>query len=132
MRRFLPIVLLFTVYCLLFTPSPVYAQVSVWQGNCVYYHQGTPIATLAGFECLLNNVLSIALTGLGLVMFVMLVVGGFKYLTAGGDPKAMESAKGTLTWAIAGLILAILAWFILSAIQNLTGVNVTTFTIPLQ
>jgi hypothetical protein len=129
------LVLLFTVHCLLSTvSSPIHAQTQNWEdiqptlGTDVKCVVGD-VATLQGFGCLFVNILSIALQAIGLVMFIMLIIGGFKFLTAGGDPKAVESAKGTLTMAITGLVLAILAWFILSFIGQFTGVNVTSFNL---
>lgn len=59
----------------------------------------------------------------------MFLIGGFKYLTSGGDPKALEGAKGTLTHAILGLIVLVFAFLILVIIQAVTGVNVTQFRI---
>jgi uncharacterized membrane protein YvlD (DUF360 family) len=113
-------------YCILFTtyysPPLAYAQTD-WDGECIV----GDVATIKGIGCLLQNVLTVFLQLLGLVFFIMLIIGGFKYLTAGGDPKAVESAKGTLTAAIGGIVLAILSWFILRLIQQITGVNVTEF-----
>lgn len=133
MKRFNHVLaLLFTVYCLLFAASsPVHAQTQNWEdiqptlGTDVKCVVGD-VATLQGFGCLFVNILSIALQAIGLVMFIMLIIGGFKFLTAGGDPKAVESAKGTLTMAITGLVLAILAWFILNFISLFTGVSILT------
>ena len=64
------------------------------------------------------------------VLFVMLVIGGFLYLSSGGDPKGIEQAKKTLTSAIAGIALLVLAWFVLNFIEVFTGVRVTVFSIP--
>jgi hypothetical protein len=103
-------------------PFTAYAQ-SDWTGECIV----GDVATIKGIGCLLQNVFTVFLQLLGLAFFIMLIIGGFKYLTAGGDPKAVESAKGTLTAAVGGIVLAILSWFILVFIRNLTGVNVTEF-----
>lgn len=102
-----------------------YAQ-DAWSGTCVV----GDVPTLGGIQCLIGNILSVALQFLGIIFFVMLLFGGFKYLISGGDPKATEGAKGTITAAIGGLVLAILAWFILRLIQDITGVKVTQFTWP--
>ena len=59
----------------------------------------------------------------------MFIVGGFKYVTSGGDPKKVQAAQATLTYAILGLVLALLAWFILVFIEKFTGVKVTEFRI---
>ncbi|QQG47641.1 MAG: hypothetical protein HY044_00965 [Candidatus Woesebacteria bacterium] len=81
------------------------------------------IPSLKGFETLFANVLQVAIALAGIGFFVMLLIGGFKYLTSGGDPKAVESAKNTLTWAIFGLVAVALAFLILLAIANFTGVT---------
>lgn len=88
------------------------------------------IATLQGLECIFENAVSAILFLAGIVLFVMFLVGGFKFITAGGDPKAVEAAKGTLTHAIAGLVLLILAFLIIRFIANITGVeDITRFRI---
>ena len=53
-----------------------------------------------------------------LIFFAMLLVGGFKYLTSGGDMKALDSAKGTLTFAFIGLSFLVASWLILNLIGN--------------
>src|SRR3990167_9010565 len=36
----------------------------------------------------------------GIIFFIMLIMGGFSYMSAGGDPKQIEGARKTLTFAI--------------------------------
>lgn len=93
---------------------------------------GTPIevTTIQGFECIVKIILRIAVQLAGLAVFIMLLVGGFKYLTSGGDPKATESAKNTITYAIFGLALLLGGWLILRFIYEFTGIDVTQFVIP--
>lgn len=88
------------------------------------------VATIQCLECIVQGILNIAIRLAGVAVFIMLVIGGFKYLTAGGDPKAAQQARNTLTWAIAGLVILLLAWFFLRLIEEFTGVEVTIFTIP--
>lgn len=64
---------------------------------------------------------------IGLLAFVMLLVGGFKILTSAGDPKGVAGGKQTITLAISGIVLAIISWLILLTIQNITGAQVTQF-----
>jgi hypothetical protein len=59
----------------------------------------------------------------------MLIVGGIKYTTSGGDPKSVESAKKTLTYAILGMVLVASAYLILRLIGEFTGADVTNFVI---
>lgn len=51
-----------------------------------------------------------AIAGIGLLLF--LIAGGFRYLTSAGDPKKTESAKGTITTAIVGFVLVIVAYWL--------------------
>jgi hypothetical protein len=55
------------------------------------------------------NILSVIV---GLVAVVMIIVGGFKYITSNGDSGAMQSAKHTIIYAIIGLIVVAFAQFI--------------------
>ena len=102
-------------------PTPVSAQTRDWisiDTRCVY---DGDVATIAGLECIVGNLLNVAITLIGLGVFAMLLLGAFRFLTSGGDPKAVEAAKGTITTAILGLIVAISAWFIINLIAQFTG-----------
>ncbi|HUV71746.1 MAG TPA: hypothetical protein VMW25_01940 [Clostridia bacterium] len=88
------------------------------------------VATIQGFECIFINLVRVLTPLVGLLLFVMLVIGSFKYLTSGGDPKKTQAAQQTLTFAILGLVLFLGIWFILQAIKLITGVDVTQFRIP--
>lgn len=89
------------------------------------------VATLAGAEGIFYNILNAALGLAGVALFVMLLVGGFRFLTAGGDPKNAEAARKTLTSAILGLVLVALAYLILRFIGFITGAeeNILEFRI---
>jgi len=110
--------------------SVVYAQQPQEWGqinpNCL----SGDVATIQGFECIFINLVRVLTPLVGLLLFIVLVIGSFKYLTSGGDPKKTQAAQQTLTFAILGLVLFLGIWFILQAIKAITGVDVTIFTIP--
>lgn len=62
---------------------------------------------------------------LGLIAVIMIIVGGFKWMTAGGDEEKIESAKKLLTAAVIGLVIVLLAWaiviFVAGALNNATN-----------
>jgi Type IV secretion system pilin len=58
---------------------------------------------------------------LAAVATLFLVVGGLRYMTAGGDPAQAEQAKGNFKAALAGYALAVLAPVILQALQGILG-----------
>jgi hypothetical protein len=86
-------------------------------------------ATIGDLQQVFQNVVSALIALAGIALFVMLVVGGVKYITSGGDPKATEGAKNTITYAIGGLVLILVSYLILVIIQAITGVKVTQFKI---
>lgn len=89
------------------------------------------MATIRCLEPLFANVVTsiMALAGIGL--FIMLIMSGYSYLFSGGDPKKLEQAKNTLTFAIMGLVVMVTSFLILRTIQAFTGVNLTTFSIKI-
>ena len=88
------------------------------------------VATIQSLEYVFSNVLGVVVRLAGLALFVMLILGGFGMLTAGGDPEKLKKAQGTMTSAVVGFILLIASWFILRLISQFTGVDLTKFEIP--
>lgn len=122
--------MIFKVISRIFLPHPAFAQATTWNGKCVGVGSTAyDVATIGGIECLFSNILQVIMPLAGLVFFAMFIVGGFKYLTAGGDPKKTAAAAHTLTLSFISVLGVILAWLILFFIKQFTGVNVTEFTI---
>jgi len=90
---------------------------------------GEKIPTFKCLEVVFARILNVAVTLAVLALFVMMVVGGFKFLTSGGDQKATASAQQTMTYAIAGIALMAIAFLIFRLIEFFTGVKITIFTI---
>ncbi len=64
----------------------------------------------------------------GLLLFIYLIIGGFSYLTSGGDPKAMEQAKGKITNAIVGFIIIFVAYWLVQILEFMFGIKGSMFT----
>lgn len=84
-------------------------------------------ATLDQIPTYFGNVLQALIPLIGMLAFIMILVGGFKILTSGGDPKGMSGGKQTISLAVGGLVLAIVSWLVLLLIENITGSPVTQF-----
>ncbi|MBI2018222.1 hypothetical protein HYS96_00810 [Candidatus Daviesbacteria bacterium] len=90
---------------------------------------GPDAAGLDQIEQVFTSVISV-MVGLGFVaLLVLLVLAGFKYLTSGGEQKAVQQAHLTVTWALLGILFMAIAWLLLQLIENFTGIKVTTFDI---
>jgi len=60
----------------------------------------------------------------GVVAVIMIIVGGFRYITSGGDSGNVSSAKNTIIYAIIGLVVVALAQFIVQfVLQRVTGTS---------
>jgi hypothetical protein len=71
------------------------------------------------------NVISWVLGILALVAVVMIILGGFQWLTAAGSEEKIEKAKKVISAAVIGLIIVLLAWAIVIFVAGTTK-NVTT------
>ena len=49
---------------------------------------------------------------------LFLAIGAFKYTTSGGEPASLKQAKETITYAIIGLVVAILAQTIIGFVVS--------------
>ncbi|HEY8644437.1 MAG TPA: hypothetical protein VIL77_01000 [Gaiellaceae bacterium] len=82
-----------------------------------------PVALAAGNN--LNGVidnLRVWLAGLlAALATLFLTLGGIRYLLAGGDPGALERAKGSVRAAIIGYALALLAPVLATIVQHVVG-----------
>jgi len=87
-------------------------------------------ARLKDLEIIFKNILTLVVPLAGTAIFVMILIGGFQFLTAGDNPEQVKKAKGTLTAAILGLFLLVAVWFIFLIIQKFTGVTVTEVELP--
>jgi cytochrome bd-type quinol oxidase subunit 2 len=79
---------------------------------------GTNLPNQASFSQILLTVIQILLAVAGLVAVVFLIIGGFRYITAGGNEESSESAKKTITNAIIGIVIIILSFVIVRVIAN--------------
>ena len=111
-------------------PSLAQAQTEAWSGVCVDT-VNTDVATIQGLQCLIANVLSVALTLIGIAGFIMLVVGSMRWMLSGGNAQNVEKAKNTMTFAVVGLIVVLSSFIILNLVAEFTGVkSILQFTIP--
>lgn len=98
--------------------------------GCILTIGGVEVPTLKCLEAVFSNILFVSVSLAVFALFVMLLIGGFKYLTSAGDQKAAAGAQQTMTYAIMGIALMAIAYLIFRIIEVFTGVTITSFTIP--
>lgn len=88
---------------------------------CLKDPTGLQIATLDCIPIVFRNIIRAALMFAGIIALIFIILSGIKMVTSGGDPKAVDAAKKTLTFAIIGLVIVLLSFFIVSIIGYITG-----------
>lgn len=74
------------------------------------------------FDNAIESVVKTLLFIIGAASVVMIIYGGFRYVTSAGEASAVKSAKDTIMYAVVGLVIALVAWGIADFVINaLTG-----------
>ncbi len=118
------------------TQEPKYAETKCDDGvgDGTYYTNGllagipcdTPITTLPQVITVVLNVMNNVLLPLvGTLFTIMIILGGITYMGSNGNEQTATKAKGILTAAIIGLLITILAYFIVSLFASVIGGGIT-------
>ena len=86
------------------------------QTNCQTAAQGTEDRV----NNLIRQIINIFSVIVGIVAVIMIIIGGLKYITSGGDSGNVTGAKNTILYAIIGLIIVALAQFIVRFVLSKT------------
>ena len=77
--------------------------------------QGTNVpTTLFGQGSIFTTIVNVLLFVIGALSVIMLIWGGIRYTTSGGNSSNVTSAKNTIMYAIIGLVIAFLAYAIVN------------------
>src|SRR5579871_1978858 len=68
------------------------------QGGCAATSGSTTQA-----NTLLKNIINILSIVVGIIAVIMIIIGGFRYITSGGQSEKITSAKNTILYALVGL-----------------------------
>lgn len=75
-------------------------------------------------NAMITNVINIFSIIVGVVSVIMIIIGGLKYITSGGDSGNVTGAKNTILYAIIGLVIVALSQIIVKFV--LAKVNTAT------
>ncbi len=112
----LTIVLLFSMFFIMpVLAGSISGQVEQFGGQIGASKQSLP--NLAAL--IINSILSV----LGLLFFVLILYGGYLYMTSQGEQDKVKKAKQTLTTAIIGLLIILTAYAISAFVINIVLVG---------
>jgi uncharacterized membrane protein YjgN (DUF898 family) len=66
----------------------------------------------------IKTIVNMILYILGAIAVIMIVIGGVRYTTSGGDAGGVSGAKNTIIYAVVGLVIAILAYAIVNFVLD--------------
>lgn len=98
-----------------YADSPVTIQDNVCDGaNNLQLDNGdggcaATSGSTSDFNRIIADVINIFSVIVGMAAVIMILVGGFRYITSGGDSNKIGSAKTTIIYAIIGLVIVAMA-----------------------
>jgi hypothetical protein len=81
---------------------------------------GLPHVTNPG-QSQIQSILTIVFTITGAVAVLMVVIGGLRYVSSQGDPQQLSKAKGTIIYALVGLLVSVCAVAIVTYVIGNVG-----------
>lgn len=104
-------------------------QNAVQSGMNAAHVAGQP-DTLFGYSGIITSVTTTLLFIVGALSVIMIIVGGLRYVISGGNSSAVTAAKNTILYALVGLVVAVLAYSIITFVLGalLGGVSSTGFS----
>lgn len=78
---------------------------------------------LDGDSGIFKTVVNVLLFIIGLISVIMLIWGGIRYTTSGGNANSVTAAKNTIMYAIIGLVVAIFAYAIVNWVVGELGTS---------
>lgn len=83
-----------------------------------------PAGIFTSFGDVATTVVTILMGISGSIAIILIIIAGIKFVTSGGDPKKLAAAQATITYAIIGIAVTVLAFIILAALQEFLGSSV--------
>ena len=84
------------------------ANLSTTPSTCA----GSTAEASSSVNSIITTVINIFSLVVGVVAVIMIIIGGFRYVTSGGDSGNVSGAKNTILYAIVGLVIVALAQII--------------------
>ena len=100
----------------LILPSAVLAQ-----NNDIVPNTIKPINDIVG---IIRAVIQFILVVAFVLAFVMLLIGGIRWITAGGDEKGVAGARNMITAALIGLVIVLVAYAIILLVETFFNVKI--------
>jgi len=106
-----------------FLVFPVFA-LAQWNVSDANTNANLPTGTITG---IVTNIMKWLLALVGIVGIIGFAISGIMYFIAAGDDGKMGTAKSAMIYSIIGVIVALIGYVIIQAVDSLLGGKSTTF-----
>jgi len=94
------------------------------------FGEAAGFSTTATVPIIVARLIRTAISIVGILAVLLIILGGFKFMTAAGDPTKIQSAKRVITNAVIGLIIVFASFaitqFILNTLIGATGSSISS------
>ncbi len=82
-----------------------------------------PLEKITEFKTIITNIIDSIFNVAIVLAPLMIIIAGFLFVTAGGNPEQTKRAKNIIIWTSVGFFVILLAMGIMGVIQSLLGVS---------
>lgn len=118
--------------------APIANAESLWDKQTGLGDEGKEIGEAFGetsgtpkdVRVIVANIVKVVLGFVGIILAILVISAGYKWMTASGNEENITEAKETLTRAVIGLLIILMAWgiteFVTSCLFKATGDGTTS------
>jgi len=67
---------------------------------------------------MVGSIINVALGFMGVIAVIIILIGGFKWMTAGGNEDKVAEAKKMLGYGVIGMVIVLAAWGVATFVVN--------------
>lgn len=124
MKKTINKIVVITMFMLALSPAIALAQLDPFGGRVTEMNTALGLGNQDPRQTA-AAVINVLMGFLGIIAVVIILIGGFKWMTAGGDEGKVDEAKKLMTAGVIGLAIVLAAWgvtmFVLQALLSATG-----------
>lgn len=85
--------------------------------------QGPLDSSYTNIASIINNVVPFVMTLAGIILFFVLMWGGFDYVTSQGAPEKLKTANAKITAGVIGFVLLVISFLITRVLSYMFGIG---------
>lgn len=80
---------------------------------------------ITGITKMVSSIIGLMTIAAGIWFLFQVLVGGFNWISAGGDKAKLQSSKDRITNSLVGIVVVVAAWAITALVGTFLGVDFT-------